>query len=103
MTTEDIEAVSSKEALKDNIYEHCVRWCEKHLRGTPKSELNAAIEKGIGIMPFYEWEIALDKVWHLPRRNYTGDQEDKVAAELARFRWECFQEQCLDFYTGVKQ
>lgn len=103
MTAENIEVVSSKEALKDRIYNHCVFWCDRHLGAVPKHELGAALNQNIGIMPWHEWLIEVNKLWPIPPRNFTGDYEDKFAEEIGNFLWMSFQEQCLDFYTGVKQ
>lgn len=70
----------------------CELWCDRGLKGVPKHELDAALNRGIGIMAWYEF----CRDCHIPTAT------DQVRTDLYEFAWDCFRDQCLDFYAGFK-
>ena len=79
--------------IDNRIRELAELWCDKNLGKVPKNELNAALNKGIGILPWYRF--CQDVAIPLPT--------DDVRKHFNATAWDAFREQCLEWYAGFKE
>lgn len=79
------------------IRQECMKECKTALKGWSEGRFRAVLDNGIGQMEFYHWMNRMKEGTIYGMQKTLEDMKD-----FEKFCWDCFQSECIDYFTGLK-